>query len=124
MHLLDTKFIYGFAMMIMNNIQDYKSAGFENFLDTLDTLLNAYLNLIERDLIKATALSTKFNSLHLSEYALQIRIYLKFFNALLNYRHSKDSATVISIIKALHTLDQDDLVTKFQEIFDEIRRTS
>lgn len=124
MHLLDTKFIYGFAMMIMNSIQDYKSAGFENFLDTLDTLLNAYLNLIERDLIKATALSTKFNSLHLSEYALQTRIYLKFFNALLNYRHSKDSATVISIIKALHTLDQDDLVTKFQEIFDEIRRIS
>lgn len=120
--LLNSKTIYGFANVILNNLEEYKKSGFENFLDTFRAVLNAYQILIERGNIeKAKKLQSKLDSVHLSAFSIYISIQRDFFDALLDYRITRNSTSIISIINSLKKLKQYELVQEFTTEFNKIK---
>ena len=120
--LLNSKTIYGFANFILNNLEEYKKSGFENFLDTFRAVLNAYQILIERgDIEKAQKLQSKLDSVHLSAFSIYISIQRDFLDALLYYKITHNSSSITSIINSLKNLKQNELAQEFITEFYKIK---
>lgn len=115
--LLSTKTIYSFTVSFVNNIEKYKEAGYENFIDTFDVILNGYQKLIEKDVEKALQLKPKLQSIHLSFFSMYTNTRRQFLNALLLYRTTSNSAPITSIFNSLKILQQEDLLTEFNREF-------
>lgn len=115
--LLSTKTIYSFTVAFINNIETYKEAGYENFIDIFDVILNAYQKLIEKDVEKALQLKPKLQSIHLSFFSMYTNTRRQFLNALLLYRTTSNSAPITSIFNSLKSLKQEDLLNEFNREF-------
>lgn len=115
--LLSSRAIYGLSILIVNNISETKNSGYEYFIDTFDTLLNALTSLIETDPAKATKLSKKMSSISLSKYSLYLDIQKQFLDAILLYKATNNKQRVLEILNAVEALHRADFYEELKNIF-------
>ncbi|QNQ81225.1 Rgg/GadR/MutR family transcriptional regulator [Lactobacillus sp. PV034] len=119
--LLPPKNIYGFALLIINNLSEIKKGGFEYFIDTMDTLLNAAQMLIYFAPDYAIKLFNKLNNIQLTNYSMYIKVRRQFLNQLLHYKLTKDSTSLSKLLSALTTLGMNSMVQMFNEAYTRIK---
>lgn len=115
--LLEPKRVYGFSFLIIDNINEIKKGGYEYFLDTMTTLLNAATTLIVTSPSLAQKLIFKLNSISLGYYSMFIKVRLKFLNALLIFQKNNDSSDVTKIINSLGALGMTEVADKFKQTY-------
>lgn len=118
--LLPSKNIYGFSMLIINNIEEIKKGGFEYFIDTMSTLLNAALLLVYKSPDKAKKLLTKIDNIHLSYYAIPIKLRKDFLEQLLYYKLSDDDTPILNTLSAF-LLNLEDLKEMLETSYKKIK---
>lgn len=119
--LLPSKKVFGITMIIINDIAEIKKGGFEHFIDTIGSLLNAVYFLITTDPNKAALLLNRLEDIHLSIYALHLSIKRKFLNKLLKYRINGDKTPILKYLSAIKELDIPRIYDLYKEMFNQIK---
>ncbi|GBG05334.1 helix-turn-helix domain-containing protein [Lactobacillus rodentium] len=119
--LLPPKNIYGFASLIINNLLEIKKGGFEYFIDTIDTLLNAAQILIYFSPDHAKLLLDKLNNIQLTKYSMYIIVRRQFLNQLLHYKLTGDSTFLTKLLSTLNILEMNSMTQMFEEAYKRVK---
>ncbi len=115
--LLSTSTIYGLACLIIDDIENIKKTGFENYLDMLLGLLNAFQELVLFDTKRADLFLLKFDTIPLNRYSLYIKIKKNFLKALLLYKKTNNSSYPEDYIRTMRQYDLNDIADTFESAF-------
>lgn len=119
--LLPSKNIYGFSMLIINNIEEIKKGGFEYFLDTVSTLLNASQILIYRSSSLAKNLLAQLDTIHLSFFAIPLKIRRDVLEQLFYYELTGNDIPLLNTLSALETLNLSELKEMFNSAYQKVK---
>lgn len=115
--LLSTSTIYGLACLIIDDIENIKKTGFENYLDMLLCLLNALQELVLFDTKRAELFLLKFDTIPLNRYSLYIKIKKNYLKALLLYKKTNDQSYPRDYIHTMRRYDLNDIADTFESAF-------